>query len=215
MMNSEIATSVMLGVKLTIVVLDNRGFGCINRLQRATGGESFNNLLQRHAARDAARHRLRRPCREPRRDRREGDGHRRAGGGAEGRRAATTAPRSIVIDTDPAGTRPMPAAIGGMSRCPKSSRRSGAMKYVKAATPAPMSEALEPLPARRSTDRAQICKEKHHAHPHRGKPHRLVERRHAGARRRDAAGDLPRARPRKSASRAWSSATSSRARPTR
>src|SRR6202008_4662181 len=46
MANSEIATSVMLGVKLTIVVLDNRGFGCINRLQRATGGESFNNLLQ-------------------------------------------------------------------------------------------------------------------------------------------------------------------------
>ena len=45
MMNSEIATSVMLGLKLTIVVLDNRGFGCINRLQRATGGEAFNNLL--------------------------------------------------------------------------------------------------------------------------------------------------------------------------
>jgi 3D-(3,5/4)-trihydroxycyclohexane-1,2-dione acylhydrolase (decyclizing) len=48
MMNSEIATSVMLGLKLTVVVLDNRGFGCIDRLQRATGGESFNNLL-RHA----------------------------------------------------------------------------------------------------------------------------------------------------------------------
>jgi 3D-(3,5/4)-trihydroxycyclohexane-1,2-dione acylhydrolase (decyclizing) len=45
MMNSEIATSVMLGKKLTIVVLDNRGFGCINRLQRSTGSESFNNLL--------------------------------------------------------------------------------------------------------------------------------------------------------------------------
>jgi 3D-(3,5/4)-trihydroxycyclohexane-1,2-dione acylhydrolase (decyclizing) len=46
MMNSEIATSVMLGLKLTIVVLDNRGFGCINRLQRATGGAGFNNLLE-------------------------------------------------------------------------------------------------------------------------------------------------------------------------
>lgn len=45
MMNSEIATSVMLGKKLTIVVLDNRGYGCINRLQRSTGSESFNNLL--------------------------------------------------------------------------------------------------------------------------------------------------------------------------
>jgi 3D-(3,5/4)-trihydroxycyclohexane-1,2-dione acylhydrolase (decyclizing) len=46
MMNSELATSVMLGRKLTVVLLDNRGYGCINRLQRATGGESFNNLLQ-------------------------------------------------------------------------------------------------------------------------------------------------------------------------
>ena len=46
MMNSEIATSVMLGKKLTVVVLDNRGFGCINRLQMATGGANFNNLLK-------------------------------------------------------------------------------------------------------------------------------------------------------------------------
>jgi len=45
MLNSEIATSVMLGLKLVIVVLDNRGFGCINRLQKATGGAPFNNLL--------------------------------------------------------------------------------------------------------------------------------------------------------------------------
>jgi 3D-(3,5/4)-trihydroxycyclohexane-1,2-dione acylhydrolase (decyclizing) len=45
MMNSEIATSLMLGLKLTIVVLDNRGFGCINRLQQACGGAPFNNLL--------------------------------------------------------------------------------------------------------------------------------------------------------------------------
>jgi 3D-(3,5/4)-trihydroxycyclohexane-1,2-dione acylhydrolase (decyclizing) len=52
MMNSEIATSVMLGRKLIIVVNDNRGFGCINRLQNATGGAPFNNLLRdaRHEA---------------------------------------------------------------------------------------------------------------------------------------------------------------------
>ena len=52
MMNSEIATSVMLGQKLTLVLLDNRGFGCINRLQGATGGAPFNNLLAdaRHVA---------------------------------------------------------------------------------------------------------------------------------------------------------------------
>ena len=45
MMNSEIATSVMLGQKLIIVVLDNRGFGCISRLQVASGGAPFNNML--------------------------------------------------------------------------------------------------------------------------------------------------------------------------
>ena len=45
MLNSEIATSVMLGRKLIVVVLDNHGFGCIQRLQTATGGARFNNLL--------------------------------------------------------------------------------------------------------------------------------------------------------------------------
>ncbi|MDQ5850156.1 MAG: thiamine pyrophosphate-dependent enzyme, partial [Pseudomonadota bacterium] len=51
MLNSEIATSVALGAKLIIVVLDNRGFGCIERLQAATGGASFNNLLDAAAPR--------------------------------------------------------------------------------------------------------------------------------------------------------------------
>jgi len=45
MMNSELASSVALNQKIIVVLLDNRGFGCINRLQRGTGGESFNNLL--------------------------------------------------------------------------------------------------------------------------------------------------------------------------
>ncbi len=45
MMNSDILTAASLGLKLIIVVLDNRGFGCINRLQLACGGERFNNLL--------------------------------------------------------------------------------------------------------------------------------------------------------------------------
>jgi 3D-(3,5/4)-trihydroxycyclohexane-1,2-dione acylhydrolase (decyclizing) len=57
MLNSEIATSVALGAKLLIVVLDNRGFGCIERLQGATGGASFNNLLGAEAPRvDFAAH---------------------------------------------------------------------------------------------------------------------------------------------------------------
>lgn len=46
MLNSELATSVMLGHKMIVVVLDNRGFSCINRLQNATGNRSFNNLLK-------------------------------------------------------------------------------------------------------------------------------------------------------------------------
>jgi 3D-(3,5/4)-trihydroxycyclohexane-1,2-dione acylhydrolase (decyclizing) len=46
MMNSELATSVMMGQKIIVVVLDNRGYGCINRLQIATGNEPFNNLLE-------------------------------------------------------------------------------------------------------------------------------------------------------------------------
>jgi 3D-(3,5/4)-trihydroxycyclohexane-1,2-dione acylhydrolase (decyclizing) len=51
MLNSEISTSVMLGLRLTIVLLDNGGFACIDRLQRATGGTGFNNLFvdARHA----------------------------------------------------------------------------------------------------------------------------------------------------------------------
>jgi 3D-(3,5/4)-trihydroxycyclohexane-1,2-dione acylhydrolase (decyclizing) len=57
MMNSEIATSVAMGLKLTIVVLDNRGFGCIHRLQTSRGGDAFNNLLDDRAPRvDFAAH---------------------------------------------------------------------------------------------------------------------------------------------------------------
>jgi len=46
MLNNEIATSVMLDKKLIIVLLDNRGYGCINRLQQSCGGKPFNNMLE-------------------------------------------------------------------------------------------------------------------------------------------------------------------------
>ena len=101
MLNSEIATSVMLGLKLTIVVLDNRGFGCINRLQMATGGANFNNLLKdaRHEVLpeiDFAAHAasLGAIAEKVAVDRRAGDG----AGARPKKNDRTTV---IVIDTDP------------------------------------------------------------------------------------------------------------------
>ncbi len=47
MANSELATAVMLRVPFTVVLTDNRGYGCINRLQTLVcGGASFNNLYE-------------------------------------------------------------------------------------------------------------------------------------------------------------------------
>jgi len=43
MMGSELATSMMPVFKLTIVLLGIRGYGCINQLQHACGGECFNH----------------------------------------------------------------------------------------------------------------------------------------------------------------------------
>lgn len=45
MANSEMATAAMMGIPFTVVVTDNRGYGCINRLQKGCGGAEFNNLL--------------------------------------------------------------------------------------------------------------------------------------------------------------------------
>ena len=45
MANSELATAVMMGIPFTVVLTDNRGYGCINRLQKGTGGAPFNNML--------------------------------------------------------------------------------------------------------------------------------------------------------------------------
>lgn len=45
MANSEMATAAMMGIPFTVVITDNRGYGCINRLQMGCGGAEFNNLL--------------------------------------------------------------------------------------------------------------------------------------------------------------------------
>jgi 3D-(3,5/4)-trihydroxycyclohexane-1,2-dione acylhydrolase (decyclizing) len=103
MLNSELATSVMLGHKIIVVLLDNRGYGCINRLQQGTGGRPFNNLLAdaAHAVLpdiDFAAH-----------ARSLGAAAEKVGGLAEldaalGRARASAKSYMIVIDTDPAIT---------------------------------------------------------------------------------------------------------------
>ena len=45
MMNSELATAAMMGISMTLILTNNKGYGCINRLQKATGGTEFNNLF--------------------------------------------------------------------------------------------------------------------------------------------------------------------------
>jgi len=105
MLNSELATAVMLGRKITLVLLDNRGFGCINRLQQGTGGRPFNNLLadSRHEVMpdiDFAAH-----------ARSMGATAEKVTGIAElkaalGRAAASSNSYVVVIDTDPMITTP-------------------------------------------------------------------------------------------------------------
>jgi 3D-(3,5/4)-trihydroxycyclohexane-1,2-dione acylhydrolase (decyclizing) len=43
MLHTEIATAVQEKLKITMVLVDNHGFGCIHNLQRASGGRSFGN----------------------------------------------------------------------------------------------------------------------------------------------------------------------------
>ncbi|MBR0828588.1 3D-(3,5/4)-trihydroxycyclohexane-1,2-dione acylhydrolase (decyclizing) [Bradyrhizobium manausense] len=46
MANSELTTAVMRRVPFTVVLTDNRGYGCINRLQIECGGSEFNNMYK-------------------------------------------------------------------------------------------------------------------------------------------------------------------------
>lgn len=46
MLGNELATSVMLGRKIIVVVTDNAGYACITRLQKACGGAAFNNMIE-------------------------------------------------------------------------------------------------------------------------------------------------------------------------
>jgi len=111
MANSELATAVMRKIPFTVVLTDNRGFGCINRLQKATGGAAFNNLYE--------------DCRTEAQPEIDFVAHARSLG-AVGIKAGSIAdletelraarardiPTVIVIDTDPA---PGPGDAGGGS----------------------------------------------------------------------------------------------------
>lgn len=55
MMNSELSTSILMGQKLIVILVDNGGFGCINRLQGGTTGTSFNNLFDSGTRTDGER----------------------------------------------------------------------------------------------------------------------------------------------------------------
>lgn len=53
MLHTEIVTAVQEGLKLTIVLVDNHGFGCIHGLQRGCGGKSFGNEFRHRASKSA------------------------------------------------------------------------------------------------------------------------------------------------------------------
>jgi 3D-(3,5/4)-trihydroxycyclohexane-1,2-dione acylhydrolase (decyclizing) len=49
MLSNELVTAVQEGLKITVVLNDNHGFGCIHGLQRACGGRSFGNEFRRRS----------------------------------------------------------------------------------------------------------------------------------------------------------------------
>ncbi|NGX58089.1 MAG: 3D-(3,5/4)-trihydroxycyclohexane-1,2-dione hydrolase [Chlamydiae bacterium] len=49
MLHTELLTAIQQDLKINVVLLDNRGFGCINRLQKGCGSPAFGNLLARSA----------------------------------------------------------------------------------------------------------------------------------------------------------------------
>ncbi len=168
MMNSEIATSVAMGLKLTIVLLDNRGFGCINRLQGSCGGESFNNLLDERAPDiDFAAHA------------RSLGAHAQKVTGIRALEAALRASRSIdrttviVIDTDPQQS----TAAGGA--------------WWDVAVPEVSAQRGRACGARRLSREARRTRRRIHERPHRHQSAHLEQRRPAGARRREQPRDLP------------------------
>ena len=166
MVNSEMATAVMMGISFTVVVTDNRGFGCINRLQMGTGGAEFNNLLdhavhERPSAIDFAAHAAAMGA-TSRQGRRRSPNWKQA----LAKRDGIKGPYVVVIDTDPYPVARRMAAPGGRSACPRSAsaRRSTqpAQGYAK------------------TTKATRRLRRTEHERQDRYFAHRLAERRSAG-----------------------------------
>ena len=134
MANSELATAVMRRMPFTVVLTDNRGYGCINRLQQGTGGAEFNNMSGRQLSRATPRRSTSSPmpprwARMPRRSADIAD--------LEARIVAAPRPRHPDGDRHrhrPGARRPRPAATGGTSRCPKVGGAEAAGEGPRAAT---------------------------------------------------------------------------------
>ncbi len=174
MMNSEIATSVLMGRKLIIVVLDNRGFGCINRLQKSVGGESFNNLFDavradgEMPAIDFAAHAA---SLAPFRKR-----WRHADLEAALERAKAAEKTTVIVTTPTPSPPPPTVAPGGTWRCP---RFQSGRRCARRARP------TSPRPANNEREDEEMGVRIGH------QPADLDQRRHAGTGWRDAAGGVP------------------------
>ncbi len=54
MLHTELLTARQLGYKINVILLDNHGFGCINRLQKACGSSPYGNIMGREPQVDFA-----------------------------------------------------------------------------------------------------------------------------------------------------------------
>ncbi len=163
MMNSEIATSVMLGAKLDIVVLDNRGFGCINRLQQASGGATLQQSVRGREAACATPRSTSPPMPAPWGASPKGRHHRRARKRRWSAPRPTTAPAVIVIDTDPLDSTPDGGAWWDVP-VPEVSTRPQ------------VDDSARPnmkRPSRARTEDSQTNGNRHHERQTRHQPHRL------------------------------------------
>ena len=121
MMNSDLYSSVLSGHKVVAIVCDNGGYAVIDRLQRAQGGVSFNNMLVDARVVEPFRVDFVAHAAVARLRGRSGEDHRRARGGSRPGRALH--PHDGDRDRDRSRRAGPRAARSGRSACPR--RASG------------------------------------------------------------------------------------------